>query len=131
MNETSCFGGLRTCFLVAATLAFEFLKGAQVLLNFGEQGGPAKPSMGKGGDSVKAAEVPLKMGGEPSKGGMQTDFLWVETDEPHASRRKQILAAHPEVRELFGPDENAVYKVRLNLVFLCIGRFRGTRKLEL
>jgi hypothetical protein len=83
--------------------------------------------MGRGGDGLKAAEVPLKMGGEPSKGAMQTDFLWVETDEPHASRRKQILAAHPEVRELFGPDENAVYKVRFNLVFLCMGRIRGTR----
>jgi hypothetical protein len=30
------------------------------------------------------------------------DFLWIMTEEPHRSRRKAILKAHPEVRKLMG-----------------------------
>lgn len=42
---------------------------------------------------------------------MGDDFFWAETDEPHASRRRQILDTHPEIKELFGPDSWAFPKI--------------------
>ena len=41
------------------------------------------------------------------------DFNWVATSEPHASRRKAILAAHGEqVRKLYGYDRSTAVQVR-------------------
>lgn len=34
----------------------------------------------------------------------KNDFHWIYSDEPHATRRKEILKAHPEIRKLFGPE---------------------------
>jgi len=44
-----------------------------------------------------------------------SDFTWSYTEEPHRSRRKQILATHPEVRDLFGFDPTSKYWVVLSV----------------
>ena len=52
------------------------------------------------------------------------NFYWVEDREPHFARRKEILKAHPGVKELFGIDPKLKYvTVALVLIQLSIALF--------
>uniref|UniRef100_A0A1I7YDW2 sphingolipid 4-desaturase n=1 Tax=Steinernema glaseri TaxID=37863 RepID=A0A1I7YDW2_9BILA len=39
------------------------------------------------------------------------DFMWTYSEQPHCSRREQIVKAHPEIKELFGIDPSFKYVV--------------------
>jgi len=49
------------------------------------------------------------------------DDEWIYDEEPHSKRRKEILKAHPEIKELMGYDSNIAYIVVAEVaVQLCV-----------
>jgi len=42
---------------------------------------------------------------------MRKDFILSYTDEPHATRRKEMLQRYPQIKDLYGPNENLMYIV--------------------
>ncbi|KAI1331906.1 fatty acid desaturase-domain-containing protein [Xylariaceae sp. FL0255] len=56
------------------------------------------------------------------------DFFWTYTEEPHRTRRLQIIKAHPEVTKLCGPEPLTKYVVLLvvTIQILCASHLRTT-----
>lgn len=57
----------------------------------------------------------IEMGGRVSR----TNFEWIGSDEPHATRRRLILAKYPQIKHLMGVDPNFKWAVTALVLFQC------------
>ncbi|XP_014672128.1 PREDICTED: sphingolipid delta(4)-desaturase DES1-like [Priapulus caudatus] len=53
----------------------------------------------------------------------RTDFEWVGTDEPHATRRKEILKKYPQIKKLMGHDTNIKWIVLVAVIVQLVSCF--------
>jgi len=66
--------------------------------------------MGKGGSATPEASSWVAHKPNPVEAKEpRSDFFWDTSDEPHATRRIQIMKAHPEVTKLFGHEWRSKY----------------------
>jgi sphingolipid delta-4 desaturase len=69
-----------------------------------------------GAESLSEGRPPRRVRVEPADKHVHppqdpADFLWLHTEEPHRSRRRAILAAHPEVTRLMGHEPRTKFVV--------------------
>ncbi|KAH9960531.1 dihydroceramide delta-desaturase [Russula compacta] len=67
----------------------------------------------------RRTEIPLPQHLQSTYGSTPqdpSDFLWLMTEEPHRSRRKAIMRAHPEVTKLMGHEPLTKYIVLMVLI---------------
>lgn len=68
--------------------------------------------MGKGGEiATRGLRGPDSTRGLEEHVSRRSDFYFSVEDEPHALRRQKIIEAHPEIRQLFGPEWRTKYMV--------------------
>jgi len=63
------------------------------------------------GDDRQAEEGPSWMGAWAHSGDRRTDFFYSDQEEPHATRKREILEKHPEIKELMGFEPLTKYMV--------------------
>ncbi|KAI0913859.1 fatty acid desaturase-domain-containing protein [Ustulina deusta] len=78
---------------------------------------------GKRGDARAQADLPR----DPLEVKYR-DFFWTYTEEPHRTRRLEIIKAHPEVTKLCGPEPLTKYVVLLvvSIQIFCAYLLRNT-----
>lgn len=57
---------------------------------------------------------------EDVRNSQSRDFFWTYTEEPHQTRRQQIIKAHPEVLKLCGPEPLTIPLVLAVVALQCI-----------